>query len=135
MRLAARATLLALALAIACAQREGPPDAAYRAFARAVAERDPDRAWALLSSDTQAWLDARAQVVAKVAPGVVPASGRALLLGDAALAPRPLGTVVLLRESRDRALLKVTEDGGAGGEVEMVREGGWRVRLPAPAGS
>src|SRR6266542_4308880 len=79
-----------LALALACHRAGERPDAAYRAFARAVAERDADRAYALLSSDTQAWLEARAKSAAASAPGVVPPSGRSLLLGDASLAPRSL---------------------------------------------
>jgi len=128
-RLVAAATL---ALALACHRAGERPDAAYRAFARAVAERDADRAYALLSSDTQAWLEARAKSAAASAPGVVPPSGRSLLLGDASLAPRSLAEVVVLREARDRAVLSVAEEGGAKGEVELVREGGWRVRIPAP---
>jgi len=110
--------LAAAALAAACAQREGSPEAAYRAFVRAVADRDGDRAWALLSKDTQAWLDARAREAAAHAPGVVPPSGRELLLGDAARAARPV--------------VEVKEEGGAAREVELVREQGWRVRLPPP---
>ena len=126
-----RRLLLLLAL-VACAPRESSPGVAYRAFARAVSERDPDRAWGLLSSDTQAWLEARARAAAAAAPGVVAPSARQLLLGDAALAPRPLASVVVLRESRDRAIVEAAEDGGAKREVELVREGGWRVRVPEP---
>jgi len=119
---------------LACASREGSPELAYRAFARAMSERDADRAWELLSSDTQAWLDARAKAVAGTAPGVVPPSGKHLLLGDASLVPRPLASVLVLRESRDRALVEAAEEGGPKREVELVREGGWRVRVPeAPA--
>jgi len=125
----AAAALLAVA---ACAQREGSPEAAYRAFVRAVADRDGDRAWGLLSEDTRAWLDARAREAAAHAPGVVAPSGRDLLLGDAVRTARPISDVVLLRGSRDRALLQVREQGGAAREVELVREGGWRVRLPKP---
>ena len=120
------------ALAAGCAQREGSPETAYRAFARAAADRDAERVWALLSNDTRAWLDERARAAAARAPGILPASGKQLLLGDAALTARPLAAVVLRRESRDRAVLEVTEEGGAPREVELVREQGWRVRLPAP---
>lgn len=121
-----------LASALACAAREGSPDVAYRAFARAVADRDADRAWSLLSSDTQAWLEARAKAVAAAAPGVVQPSGRQLLLGTAARSGRPLANVVVIRESRDRAIVEVEEEGGARHQVEMVRESGWRVRVPPP---
>jgi hypothetical protein len=124
--------LAALALALACRRAEERPDEAYRAFARAVADRDADRAYALLSSDTQAWLDERARSAAASAPGVVPSSGRSLLLGDASLAPRQMGEVVVLREARDRAVLSVAEEGAGKGDVELVRERGWRVRIPAP---
>src|SRR3990172_6363026 len=81
-----RRTLLALvALAlVACAPREGSPEVAYRDFTRAVSERDGERAWDLLSSDTRAWLEARAKAAAAAAPGVVAPSGQQLLLGAAA---------------------------------------------------
>ena len=123
---------LLLAMLLACVAREGSPDLACRALARAVADRDAERAWALLSSDTQAWLDARAKKVAAAAPGVVPASGEQLLLGTASRRSRPLSGVVVLRESRDRAVVEVEEEGGAKHEVELVRENGWRVRIPPP---
>jgi hypothetical protein len=40
--------------------------------------------------------------------------------------------VVVVREGKDRALLAVAEDGGGRREIELVREGGWRVRIPPP---
>ncbi len=126
------ATAVLLALVLSCA-RDGAPADAYRAFAKAVAERDADRAFGLLSRDTQAWLDARAARLAAAAPGVVPPGGRHLLLGDAAFATTPLSQVTVMRESRDAALLEVADASGARREVQMVREGGWRIRIPAPA--
>ncbi len=130
-----RGLALAAFLLLACA-REGTPDATYRAFARAASERDDDRAWALLSADTQAWLERRAKAAAAAAPGVVAASGRQLLFGDAALATRPLATALVLRESRDQAVVEVAEEeGGPKREVGLVREGGWRVRIPDPDGA
>jgi hypothetical protein len=126
-----RSLLLAL-LALSCSGGAGRPDAAYRAFVRAVAERDPERAWALLSSDTCAWLEARAKAAAAAAPGVVAPSGRQLLLGDGSVAPGALGAVVVLREARDLAVVQASEEGGAVREVELVRERGWRVRIPPP---
>ncbi len=127
-------TLAAILLAavLACTA-DGPPEAAYRAFVRAVGDRDGEKAWALLSSDTQAWLDAQAKEVARAAPGVIAPSGKGLLLGDAAQAGHPgLSRVVLLRESSGRAVVEVTEEGGAKREVELVREKTWRVRIPKP---
>jgi hypothetical protein len=117
---------------MACAPRGDTPVAAYRAFTRAVGERDAAAAWGLLSSDTQAWLEARARRAAALAPGVVTPSARELLIGDRAAAHRPLATVVVLRESRDRAVLEASEEGGLKREVELVREGGWRIRIQEP---
>lgn len=122
-----------LAVALACAAGEQSPDAAYRAFVRAVAERDGGRAWALLSSDTRAWLDARARAAAASAPGVVEPSGEQLLIGTAVRGSPVVNNVVVLRESRDRAVVEVEEEGGARRPVELVREEGWRVRIPPPA--
>ncbi len=131
-----RGLALIAVLLLACAREgTGTPDATYRAFARAASERDDDRAWALLSADTQAWLDRRAKAAAASAPGVVAASGRQLLFGDAALATRPLATALVLRESRDEAVVEVAEEGGPKREVGLVREGGWRVRIPDPDGA
>ncbi|OFX23421.1 MAG: hypothetical protein A2V77_00060 [Anaeromyxobacter sp. RBG_16_69_14] len=132
-----RGLALTAFLLLACAREgTGTPDAAYRAFARAASERDADRAWTLLSADTQAWLDRRAKTAAAAAPGVVAGSGRQLLFGDAALATtRPLTTTLVLRESRDEAVVEVAEEGGPKREVVLVREGGWRVRIPDPDGA
>jgi hypothetical protein len=127
-----RSLLLAL-LTLSCSGGDERPDAAYRAFVRAVADRDAERAWALLSSDTRAWLEARAKAAAAAAaPGVVAPTGRQLLLGDGSVAPRALAELVVLREARDLAVVQASEEGGAAREVELVRERGWRVRIPDP---
>jgi hypothetical protein len=123
--------LAALALLGGCARPE-PPDAAYRQLVAALRARDAERAWPLLSSRTQAWLDARAEAAAARAPGVVPASGKELLVGGAAAALRPPKSIVVLRESADRAVLQVIVEGEPPREVALVREGGWRVDLPEP---
>ena len=134
MRHAVTASLALLLAAAACAPREGAPDVAYRAFARAVAEGDADRAWGLLSEETQGWLDERARGVAASAPGVIAPGGRQLLLGPASRAARPVAAAVVVRESRERAVVEVEAEGGARGPVELAREGGrWRVRLAPPA--
>ena len=127
-RAAAIAALLAVVLAAACARPEAP-DAAYRALAAAARARDADRAWSLLSSSTQAWLDARAKAAAARAPGVVAPSGKELLLAGGAPV-RPPRSIVVLRESADRAVLQVGDEEGPAHEVTMVREGRWRVELP-----
>jgi hypothetical protein len=62
----------------------------------------------------------------------VPASGKELVLGDLALSARAIRSVVVLRESRDAAVIGVEVEGGEGArEVSLVREAGvWRVVLP-----
>ncbi len=127
-------TVALLALLLACTPAQPGPGAAYRAFTQAVADRDADRAWGLLSSDTRAWLDARARVASTAAPGVVASGGEDLLLGTATREARPLASLVVLRASRDEAVVEAQEEGGARRQVELVREGGWRVRIPPPPG-
>ena len=124
---------LALLLSLAACAREPGPEAAYRSLARAVAERDADKAWSLLSQGSQRRLDALAREAASRAPGVVSPSGRQLLLGDASLSVRPLSRVEVAREEGDRVVLRVEEQGEGPREVTMVREGqGWRLELPPP---
>ncbi|HYQ81521.1 MAG TPA: hypothetical protein VEP68_08470 [Anaeromyxobacteraceae bacterium] len=124
---------LALLLSLAACAREPGPEAAYRSLARAVAERDADKAWSLLSQGSQRRLDALAREAAARAPGVVSPSGRQLLLGDASLSVRPLSRVEVAREEGDRVVLRVEEQGEGPREVTMVREGrGWRLELPPP---
>jgi hypothetical protein len=127
------APLWLLFLSLAACARDPGPEAAYRSLARAVADRDADKAWSLLSRDSQKRLDALAREAAARAPGVVPSSGRQILLGDAALASRPLVRVEVASQQGDRAVLRVEAQGGPPREVSMVREGGgWRVELPPP---
>ena len=123
---------LALLLAVPACQRDLPPDATYRALVRAVSERDEETAWNLLSSATRARLEAQARVAAAAAPGVVPASARALLAGDAALAVLPPTSIAVQQSGPDRAILRVEAPGTRPEDVVLVRErGGWRVDLPA----
>ncbi len=124
------ALLLAAGLA-GCPQRDPPPDATYRALARAMADRDEDAAWALLSADTRRKLEERAQAAAAAAPGVVPASARALLAGDAARGVPPARSIQVREAGPDRAVLEVEAPGAPPRSVVLVREGGaWRVDLP-----
>ncbi len=120
--------LLALALS-ACRRGEGPVEA-YRRFAAAARSGDAETAWNMLSERSRAALDARARELAARAPGVLPASGRDLLLGDqSARAPR-LRSAVVVRESAGAAVVRVEDEAGGKGEVTLVREGGaWRVAL------
>lgn len=134
--LAARAAVASLAAALlavlpAC-QRDLPPDAAYRALVRAAAERDEAAAWNLLSSATQKRLEERARVAAAAAPGVVPASARSMLVGDASLGVRPPSSITAVESGPDRAVLRVEAPDSPPRDVVLVREGGaWRVDLPA----
>ena len=130
----AAAALAALAAAVpGCAPDPGP-EATYRALVRAVAERDADAAWELLSADSRAWLAERARRAAAAAPGVASADPRALLLGDASLGAPPPRVLERVRADGARAALRVEAPGAPPAEVALVREGGrWRVELPRPA--
>ncbi len=124
--------LALLLLATAGCRRPAGPAETYRAFAAATRAGDADGVWARLSESSRQVLDARARAAAAKAPGVVPASGKELAVGDlAAEAPR-VRSVTVLRESRDAAVLSVEVEGKPGArEVSLVREGGvWRVVLP-----
>lgn len=125
--------LLALALS-ACRRGEGPAEA-YRRFAAAARSGDAEAAWNMLSERSRAALDARARELAARAPGVLPTSGRDLLLGDqSARAPR-LRSALVVRESAGAAVVRVEDEAGGKGEVTLVREGGaWRVALDGVAG-
>jgi hypothetical protein len=125
--------LLSGLLAVSGCRRPAGPAEAYRAFAAAARAGDADRVWELLSARSRERLDARAKEVSARAPGgVVPASGKELVLGDLALSARAIRSVVVLRESRDAAVIGVEVEGGEGArEVSLVREAGvWRVVLP-----
>ena len=129
LRLLPLALLAALSL-VACRRGEGPAEA-YRRFAAAARSGDAEAAWAMLSTRSRATLDARAkELSARAAPGVLPASGRDLLLGDqSARAPR-LKSAVVVRESAGAAVVRVEDEAGGKGEVTLVHEGGaWRVAL------
>jgi hypothetical protein len=118
-----------LALTPACARELGP-EAAYRSLVKAVAERDADKAWNLLSRASQKRLEEKARTAAARAPGVVAPSGRQLLLGDAALQARPAARFSVVSQTDQRALLRVEIEGVPPREVTLVHEGRWRVELP-----
>lgn len=130
-RLLAVAALLSL-LTPGCRREPGPAER-YRAFASAARAGDSDAVWSMLSERSRAELDARAKALAARAPGgVVPSAGRDLVLGGLFARARRVGSVSLVRESGDSAVVSVElEGGGGGGEVTLVREGrSWRVVLP-----
>jgi hypothetical protein len=114
--------------------RDLPPDGTYRALVRAMADRDADAAWALLSVESQRWLQERARSAADAGPGVVSSSARQLLVGDASLgAPAPR-SIEVVSASAERAVLRVEGRAGAPQDVTLVREGGrWKVEIPRPA--
>lgn len=123
--------LALLLLSIGCRREAGPAER-YRAFAAAARDGDAAAVWSMLSESSRAALDTRARAVAAAAPaGVVATSGRQLVLGDlSAGAPRPK-SVVVVRESRDAAVVSVEVEGAPAREVSLVREGGlWRVVVP-----
>lgn len=124
---------LLLLLVTAGCRRPQDPAEAYRAFAAASRSGNSGAVWKMLSAQSREVLDRRAAELARQAPGgVLPASGEDLVLGDLAVAaPRPT-SIVVLRESRDAAVVAVEVEGGRGAqEVSLVREGGvWRVVVP-----
>jgi hypothetical protein len=135
MRSAAAALLAVLLAASGCRRPPGPVET-YRAFSAAAHARGPDAAdavWGMLAARSREALDARAKELAERAPrGVVPASGKDLVLGNLALQAPRIRSAVVLRESPDAAVLSVEEVGSTRArEVSLVREAGvWRVLLP-----
>lgn len=123
--------LAAVWLLTGCA-RDAGPEASYRAFAAAVAERDGDAAYALLSAGSQRWLEGQAKRAAAAAPGVVAPSARQLLVGDASLGVRPPESVELVSSAGGRAVLRVVPAGGGSARTVLaVRQGGrWKIELP-----
>ena len=90
-------------------------------------------AWQLTRSPVEKHLAALGAAGPAAAPqGVVPASGKELVLGNLAFRAPRLRSAVVVRESRDAAVVAVEEEGRPGSrEVPLVREGGvWRVVLP-----
>jgi len=129
----ALAASVAVALLLAACRRVDGPDEAYRAFARAAREGDAATVWSLLSERSRAELETRAKALAdRAPPGTMPAGGRDLVLGDLAPSAPRIEKALVVRESRDAAVVAVTvAGGGAPEEVTLVREGGaWRVVLP-----
>lgn len=132
--LLAGVVLCALALA-ACRSSTGPAEQ-YRRFAAAARAGDAGTVWTLLAARSREALDARARELAQRAPGVVPASGRELVLGDFAARAARIRTAVVVRESAGTAVVAVEDESGAKGEVTLVREdGAWRVVLPGLDGA
>ncbi|HXX29619.1 MAG TPA: hypothetical protein VEJ89_02755 [Myxococcaceae bacterium] len=123
---------LALALLGCRPMREDTPEAAYRAFATAAGRGDGAGAWARLTRESQADLNARVA-------GLGPASGGSLredapLLVFSGGRPPPLGRLRVLKRDGDRATLEVTA-GDRTGEVTLLRQGPeWRVELPRGVG-
>jgi len=114
-----------------CRRDVGPADR-YRAFSAAARDGDAEAVWSMLSERSREAFDARARALAARAPaGVVSSSGRALVLGDLAPSARRPTSVVVVRESRDAAVVSVEVEGEGAREVSLVREGGvWRVVVP-----
>jgi len=130
-----RLLLLPALLAVfgAGCQRPAGPAEAYRAFATAARAGDADGVWKRLSEGSRQVLDARARAVAAQAPGgIVPASGKELVLGALSQAAPRLEKVTVLSESAASAVVAVEVEGAPGErEVSLVREAGvWRVVVP-----
>ncbi|HVO20606.1 MAG TPA: hypothetical protein VMU15_15210 [Anaeromyxobacter sp.] len=126
----ALAALAALGAA-GCRAPEGPAER-YRRFAEAARGGRAAEVWAMLSQGSRRALSQEGEGLAgKVPNPAVDLSGPELVLGDLAPTAPRVKSVTVVRESGDQAVVAVEDEGGARGEVTLVREGGeWRVRLP-----
>jgi hypothetical protein len=127
-----RVLALALLFASTACRRDVGPAERYSAFAAAARDGDEDAVWSMLSAKTREALEARARALAaRVPSGVVSASGKQLVLGDLAPRARRPSSVVVVRESRDAAVVAVETEGEGSREASLVREdGAWRVVVP-----
>ncbi len=106
----------------------GPVEAA-QAFAAAVQRRDPDAAWALLSSRTRDRADALA---ARAADAGAQIKGGQQMLFSTAL-PGGALTARVLSEDAGAAALELTEAGKQPQKARAVREAGaWKIDLDLP---
>jgi len=123
---------LVLLLASTGCRRDVGPAERYAAFSAAARDGDADAVWSMLSTSSREALETRARALAaRAPPGVVAASGRQILLGDLAPRARAPRSVVVVRESRDEAVVAAEVEGQGAREVTLVREGGvWRVVVP-----
>ncbi len=122
-------TALVLVAVATSGCRQDRPDDAYRAFAKAFAERNADTAWKLLSSSTRALLTSTAKATALAEHAKAPKDGRGLMFEGESLA-RKVKAVAIIREGDERATVEVLDDAGGRAKVAMVRERGkWRVDL------
>lgn len=135
MRRSLALALVSAALALGACPRPDDPADRYRRFAAAARAGDADAVWSMLSGASREAFDAEARALSARAPkGVIPPSGRDLVVSDqSARAPR-IRSAVVVRESAGTAVVRVEDDAGATGEVTLVREGGaWRVVVPPAA--
>jgi hypothetical protein len=124
---------VALGLLATGCKKASPADR-YLAFAAAARNGDSAAVWSMLSARSREALDARARAVAATAPGVVPGSGAALVVGDLAVRASKVRSALTVRESADAAVVRVEDEAGRVGEVSLVREGGaWKVVVPPDA--
>lgn len=135
-----RGVLVALAvlmLAPGCSKKKATPEGVYRQFhgimlkyARAPYPGYRDQAYALLSKDAQAVLQARADAVNEALPaGVEKMSPESMLKIRGLRQDTPIKTMEVTGRTDDLVTLKV-EFEGAADTVQLVREGvSWRVAL------
>jgi hypothetical protein len=123
-----RTAVVPLLLVLAGCKGETNPEDAYRTFAAALANRDSDKAFGMLSQGSQQKLTRLAQEASRQAEGGVPPDPRRMIVsGDPAA--KPIKEIKLLSRSSDSALISV-DDGAGPRQVKMVREGfRWKVDL------
>ncbi|BDG02708.1 hypothetical protein [Anaeromyxobacter oryzae] len=126
---------LSLAVLLPGCRRTATPADRYRLFANAARNQDSAAVWGMLSKRSRADFDARAKALAAAAPGVLPARGQDVVVGDLAVRAPKVKSTVILRESADAAVIAVEDEAGVRGEVTLVREDGdWKVEVPRAGG-
>ncbi len=122
-----RVALLACLILSGC-KGETTPEDAYRTFAAALANRDGDKAFSMLSQESQEKLTKLAQEASAKAQGGVPADPRRMIVsGDPAA--KAIKEVKVVSRGQGSAVISV-DDGSGPKPVKMVREGlRWKVSL------
>lgn len=112
--------------------KERGPKQSFRAFYAAVAKSDGDRAWSLLSHETQQAI--QKFIDASTEAGVeAPSPQKMLVKGGYLRAVREIAEIEIINQARGRATLKVTDETGETQLVSLIKEGeDWRLLLPIP---
>ena len=111
---------------------EEGPEAAYRAFAAAVASGDSTAAWKRIDAKARARLDRDARRNAEARGVPAPPDGSRLLLETGGRPPSEPKSVTVLTSDGAHATVTVTDASGEPRDVPPVREVvDWKVELSA----